>query len=232
MDSKLWPSTKRALENEVRAIVARTPIETPIVGEDLSFMVELFQMHPMWLAKWAGGVRSIVIRENRGYGMRPTLGFWLIRTDDSEVDISWRECIYPTPHHAKVRAAMRLAVTEQLVDCRRRWMMSKRAMAMGGHAYQCDACGNDVANEDAEVDHQPPQEFKTMVAEFLSAKKFLFTDIAVEHGPRGDKLQDEELARDWREWHEQRALLWLVCKPCHKRLTADRKTDAAQTGGE
>lgn len=213
--------TKKAIQAEIRAIVARSGIEKPLIGDDLAYVLKVLQGHPEWESKKGCGIGHLVVRENKSYGRKTTFGFWIIREDDSEVDISWVEALSPTPHPTKVKLAFRQLITHQVHDYR----TTKTVGGIDGQVV-CESCSQSVENPNANVDHRPPSEFDDLVSAFLTERglEFTFVEIAPNlDGQIGDRLKNGELAKDWQEWHRERADLWLICTPCHKLLSAARK---------
>lgn len=211
--------TKKAITERIRAIANNAELSVPLAGDAEQFVMDILRKHPDWTVKQGAGVSAVVVKENRAYGYRPTRGFWLKRIDGTEVDISWVEALSPTPHDRKVKLALRHLIADQSHEYRAN-------LTSMSNLVRCESCQNETHVDNADVDHRPPCEFETLVQSFLVDMCIGFDDIKIaphEDKDLKDKLQDEKLAEDWREWHRKRSQLWLICKPCHKQLTAARK---------
>lgn len=170
----------------------------PIVNSaDLAFLAALFNQHPAADSKLGCGIERIEIRLNRFNSP----GFWIVRRDGSETDISYRVCISGArSHRSLVLSALRHAVVDQVMDF--------KASAMHAGA-RCALTGQPL-DEKCHVDHTPP--FIELAQEF-AALHGGFDAVHIEpsaDGMIGRGLADVVLRDQWCEFHRKRATLSLV----------------------
>src|SRR5207247_325445 len=80
---------------------------------DQEFLLDLLAMHPESGEKIGEGVDHFEVRKNGS-----TVGFWIVRSDGSDVDFSFYKCLRAPSHEEEVRGAMRAAVVEQKYNVR------------------------------------------------------------------------------------------------------------------
>lgn len=199
-----------AAREYVRELVARCRLGEPITDlHDAMFVRALLQRHPSVQEKIGRGVRHIEVRLNKHNG-KANRGFWIVRTDGSELEFSWLECLKPTAHRNKVYNAMRAAVQDDVYEFKRRQFT-------GVKTVKCALTGAVIGMTDADVHHEPP--FKQLVDEFVQGK---FDDVQVDDGHSsaqfGDRLVDECFIERWRKYHDEKAGLRIVKRESHQAL--------------
>jgi len=75
----------------VRGLIGRYSIGSFLDSEDESFCLALFSRHSHYSEKVGSGIESIEVRRDE-YGNKH---FQIHRTDGSDIDISWVQCISP-----------------------------------------------------------------------------------------------------------------------------------------
>lgn len=198
--------TKKSLEETIRGIVASYKNEQTLKDEDKNFIVALIEnQHPQAEAKIGPGIARIIVRQNPIY--THTRGFHLFRVDGTDTDVSWTECLRPTPHHKKVRRAMRFLVESQT-------RAFKQEFFDIGESPYCQITGELINFTDSHVDHVPPLTFDQLVENFFTELQLDINSI----GLRGDQddnkyvdlLDDDKLADRWQEYHLENANLRVI----------------------
>jgi hypothetical protein len=168
-------------------ILARGP---HIVCEDdhVFLLTDVFPRHPDWAEKQGGGVRNIEVRVS---GMYRSTGFWLIRADGSEIDISYRTSLdgRGTERTRTTRAA-RSEIAAQMGA----WKVANQMPEPGMHC-----------------DHIDP--FDAILADWLRTVGLEYGEIIVIGNRVGfqDLFLSRELALSWQRFHKQRARYqWLA----------------------
>lgn len=77
-------------------------------ADDQQFLLDLLAMHPESPEKIGPGVDHFEVRDNGS-----TVGFWVVRSDGSSIDFSFKKCLRAPGHEEQVRGAMRAAVRDQ-----------------------------------------------------------------------------------------------------------------------
>lgn len=200
-----FPS-KESLKRHIRAIVDRYADGVPLGDDDKAFVLSLCTRHPDWKQKQGVGIDSVVIRYNStAYGS--CRGFWLIRTDKSEVDISWIACITP-PSPMKCLAQ---AARYEIVDQRNEF--SKRYFKSTSERF-CAVSGVRISRRTSQVDHAYPNTFQSLLECWLEWHNLKPEDIEIEDANNGldSRFVDRLLASDWQDFHRTNSDLQMVHK--------------------
>ena len=180
---------------KARQILAEIPIGQLLMGADRAFAVGLLEHHPNRIQKVGPGLAEVYISTSPDDipGNHPC--FWLIRTDGSRTDFSFRRCLGTKNKSALKRSdviiAMRHAIRAQI----------RRVESPGHH-----------------VDHVIP--FAELAEAFWLASGIGWA--VIELAPAGDntavrQFADPELAMRWAEFHDLLAVLRVV--PAEVNLT-------------
>lgn len=199
-------ATKTQLEEFVRQIVARHADEQPLAGDDLVFVLTLLEQHPNAEVKVGCSVASVVVRRNPVYNNNR--GFYLVRTDGTGTDFSWRECLRATPAHKKVTHALRVLVEPQTLKFKQEFFDSGQT--------RCELTGETIAFVGAHVDHVPPLTFAQLVADFCAEYGFELASIPLRNeladNKYVDEIDDDFIATLWQEYHRRHAVLRVVSR--------------------
>lgn len=204
--------TKSAAHAAFRAVLARTEDGQNLAGDDDELVRLLIHdgNHPHIADKVGPGIAAVVVRRST-YGTR---GFWIIRTDGTEVDFSYLTALSGAPSREKTaKAALRQEVGWQIAAFRDRHALSE------GSA-DCGLCSEPVTADSVHVDHDDPtfDQLATRFAESVGG----WDQLAVEcFGDVGRRLRDRSLAAAWQSLHETTARLRLTHRRCN--LTRPRK---------
>jgi len=197
--------TKEQLYKKVKDIVASYQDGIPISDEHKQFMLSVFSHHRNSESKFGCGVKDLVIRKTPAYGSRC---FFIIRNDGTEIDISAKECIYPSSHTINVTLAAREEIQPQI-------NMFKHN---NEKPENCDLCGRTIHNSDTtEIDHIVL--FSDLFNGFLQTYDLTIEDIEVEDNENGltMKLKDKQQARCWSVYHNTHATLRYVHMECNRK---------------
>jgi hypothetical protein len=178
--------------------------------EDDAFLRELVKHHPQAATKIGVGIDHFEIRRGGRFNQNV---LWLIRRDGTETDISYRKCVNgDASHRAKVLAAMRAAIADQIIGFRDRALTADA---------RCALTGVPLTRENLHVDHDPP---------FIKIAESFFARISggVEairltsemDGSLGRTLADPTIVFDWREFHREHATLFLTSATANMRKGA------------
>lgn len=199
-------TTKEALRDRIRGIVAAYSDEQELSVTDLTFTLAVLDRHPQAETKVGCGVASMTVRTNPVY--RSNRGFYLIRVDGTGTDWSWTECLNPTPHPRKVIRAMRVLVEPQT-------LAFKHAFFAKGPQV-CELTGALITFVGSHVDHIPPLTFEKLVADFLEEYRLDIGAIPLRDELADnnyvDAIDDDFIAVRWIEYHRSHAALRVVSR--------------------
>lgn len=205
-------ASKDAVRKECQRILHETPIHAALDGHDDNFMRALLLRHPSAETKIGAGVSAIYVRKNPIYGDN---AFWLVRTDGTETDFSYRECLRPRSEAEKVRAALRYSVRDQILDFR-------TEIFAGREAILCPITGAVMTINDCHIDHVEPDTFERLADMFISHEggiaAFKLRDGS--DNEIGRRLSDDNLEVRWRLFHQTHARLRAISIAAHKAVTA------------
>jgi hypothetical protein len=146
-------ATKQELCRRASAIL----FSGKISPEDDAFLREIVKGHPQSDIKIGPGIDHFEIRRTGRFKQNV---LWLIRTDGTATDISFRRCINgDVSHRTKVLAAMRAAVADQIVAFRDRALTTNA---------RCSITGVPLTRDNLHVDHDPP--FIELARAFLASE--------------------------------------------------------------
>lgn len=181
--------TKSMMKLRCSRILAQGP--SVIEGEDFIFlMTDVFPRHPDWAEKCGVGVSHIEVRK---HGQYKNLGFFIVRTDGSSIDISYRVAMDGRGTvYARFCSAARSEVNPQVFA----WKCSNTAPADGMH------CDHVIA-------------FDTILKDWLATVGLTFDEILVTSQLVGhtDLFMERSLAVSWQRFHLKHARYqWLTAE--------------------
>lgn len=206
--------TKAALAREMQRILS-LPAGTILAGQDRGIAQAVIAMHPNAAEKTGSGIAQLVIRAN-SYGHGHALH--IIRTDGSEVDVSYRRALAPrtdAADHADLLAALRQEVAEQVANFKRDQL---------NRAAVCAVSGVTLTTGSAHVDHVPPWTFAALAGAWLDGRE---TPALQGIGDRGRRLADRREAADWQRFHRWAARLRLIHSDVNYTIAACRRREVA-----
>ena len=139
-------------------------------------------------------------------------GFYLVRTDGSLVNFSYRVGMNGRPNPwAAFCSALREAVSYDVLD----W---KNTQFKAG-PVPCPLCGRVMDRKDAHADHTHPVTFNSLAKEFAEDHGIEPSAVLYKNVPMYE-LADEALEVRWVQFHQARAVLRLLCAGCNTRIGA------------
>jgi hypothetical protein len=200
---KMEFATAKLATEYVRGLVARYADDAVANQPDTEFLKDLLELHPRCEEKVGCGVSAFKFKTNPEYTNTRTI--FIVRTDGIETDFSWTKCIDgETPERLR-RAALRRAVTDQIIEFKREVLLRGRVM--------CPVTGEELSWEFCHVDHCSPNTFDNLVDDWLVERSLTIDSIEIT--PSRDSsfsrtLSDEAQRESWREFHRQRKHLRLL----------------------
>ena len=195
--------TKTALEQAVRSIVNSATLKQALPKEQRDFLISLLKHHHEWDIKKGSGISHLEIRINVN-ATGSTRGIWIVRTDGSEIDISWRVPLSPagkTTHLENLNAAAREAIQDQMHEAHETLPCEC-----------CDLCGQPMKRFDKlHADHSHPS-FKDIFEDFFGGSEHT---INVSNVGITTHIVDPEIRQAWQNHHAASAKLRLVHKKCN-----------------
>jgi len=189
--------SKKEIAEVIKGIVGRYAIGDILTIDDTQFMIHVLEMHPRSKEKIGCGVARIRCAISPVW---KTPCLLLTRSDGTETDFSWRQCLYPASRGSEVKKACREAVREQIRTVRNLYFGSER----------CPITGERITKANLHVDHEPPFTFAVIYKAWIEE---CHIDVkAVEITGHQDnshivEFADPELAKQFAEFHRECAKL-------------------------
>jgi hypothetical protein len=195
-------STKAALKERVRRIVAGYEYGQHLTEVDFAFIRALIELHPERDEKVGVGIASFQVVLDPEWKRNRMI--MLHRIDGSATDFSWISCIDGTNRPRDIKQAMRHAVREQIYDY--------RAVALAAGAV-CPYRGIRLTENNSHVDHIAPSTFKALVDGFLQSERVTLEQVEIT--PSRDnqllsELIDQAFEVRWYSYHRAHAHLRLI----------------------
>jgi hypothetical protein len=132
----------------------------------------------------------------------------------------------------EVRLAFREAVEADVEAFRRLARRVGEGEAEAGEELRCgiSGCQITIGSDEWDVDHQDPPSFAQIVNEFLDDRQMAKADVEVskQAGDVQPRLADDQLRREFRQLHKERARLRVVLKSEHRRMNQAQQRTAAR----
>lgn len=152
---------KTQISDYVKNVLASAKLDSYLVGDELSVLLDLLTWHPEAEQKIGPGIAGIMVRANGDFG-KNARGFWLTRTDGSVTDFSYRKCLQgEQSYRTKFIAACRFAVKDHISEFRDEFFRVAPAPT-------CALTGTPLNPEGSHVDHTPPYTFDRIVQAFVT----------------------------------------------------------------
>jgi hypothetical protein len=163
--------------------------------KDFEELMCLFKNHPD--TNKLNNVKDIYIIRNKKNSKY--FEFRLIKTDGTEEDISYRNCINKRSSNYDINQAFRNSIDYQIKDFR------------NNCTKECVLCG---CNQDIHIDHI--YLFKNLVKDFINERD----DIPTSFDDNIDntaifKKENINFENEWKEYHEKHSTLRPLCKNCN-----------------
>lgn len=154
-------ATKTELTEFIKSVLAGSPLNTPL-GEDVANVLrDLFALHPDAEAKMRAGIERIEVRVN-GEFARNSQGFWIVRADGTETDISYKKCLDGEAAYRNQFIRACRATIRPHIDHFRNEFFRHSPMPT------CCLTGQPLRPETCHVDHAPPYTFERIIEAFVT----------------------------------------------------------------
>ncbi|TDX21602.1 uncharacterized protein DUF3223 [Modicisalibacter xianhensis] len=210
MTKKWWqPQYKRQADliEEIRGQINSARLNQPLGPANEAFFLWVLSHHHEFEEKRGCGIRHLEVRENWFHG-KATRGLWIVRTDGSEIDISWRTAIKQggaMGHEANVKAAARHEVADQIEKF--------RASSWIHLGELCELCSEPLLQGQLHhVDHIEP--FDELLRDFVCDDYSL---IQLKDKGLYGEFACRGMAAQWSQYHAYNAKLRLVHAVCNLR---------------
>ena len=198
-------ANKTRLLERIRGILYAYPIGGRLNTADRNFLYALVDMHhPDGDLKIGVGVARMEVRQNRTY--RNNREFWIVRTDGTETDFSFMECLRPSTPLSKFKNACRVAVALDVAAV-------KADFWRGRESAVCPLTGSAMTFADSHVHHAGPFDFAAIVQSFIAQDGIEVSSVqltGIADGEIGDRFNDPELERRFVAYHNNLAQLQVV----------------------
>jgi len=195
--------TKKAMKEKCQEILYKYPYGIGIAGEDREFLEKIFANHPSWDEKRGCGIRAIRIRNNPTY--RHNREFYLERTDGTTTAISFHKCSQKETPKFIFATACRKAIEPDIV------------------AFKCNYPHIDF--KEYVIHHGGDMDFDTIVLQYIEDGQIDITKV--EYLPDTDQMFGwhflPAMAKDFRQYHAQRAKLEIMPLSEHRHLHRERQ---------
>ena len=199
---------KSVAKKRISNLLSHWPLNIPVGESDFELLCEVLKNHPYYLQKLGCGIQRIEIRTNPVYKNR---GFYIIRTDGSCTDFSYRQCLYPASNKQKFLNACRVAIMPQILEFKETFFGS-----LMGQFYCCPLTGEEVNETNCHIDHRPPNTFKSLIETFISISGIDPNIVKVAgsqvDGCVKDTLEDKALEERWKVYHAENCNLRVVSR--------------------
>ena len=206
-----FPTQARLIEH-IRAIIAKYPDGLNVDEEDDLFLRALLQRHRDAIEKIGKGVHYFTIETEPKYKTR---GFWLHRIDGTKTDFSYRMCIRSSSHREDVLAALREAVSEQMIKFREETFNGNE------HVF-CPLTKQQITRQQAHVDHIYPQTFSQLVKDWSAQEEINLDTVPLERstdGKIGRKINDAYVVESFQWYHQEHAHLQVIEKSTNIKMS-------------
>lgn len=196
--------TKELVRLHAKAIKDRHKPGDVLEGDELAFMLDLLMWHPDAAGKIGVGIRQMMVRANPKFGQNE---FYLIRTDGSATEFSYKQCVQPSTPEADFTTACRVAVAPDIIAFQQAYFKAHRVS-------QCPLTGEELTLHNAHVDHIPPRTFKAILKAFVDSRHLTLADVALKgkhiDNHIGAALANADLKADWIAFHRANAELRVI----------------------
>lgn len=197
-------SSKEAVSDHAKAIKDKHRPGEFLEGDELDFMLELLLWHPDAATKIGVGIRHLMVRANPQFGHNE---FYLIRTDGSATEFSYKQCVQPKTAEAEFKTACRVAIAPDVIAFGQAYFAETRFS-------KCPLTGEEMTSANAHIDHTPPTTFSALLSAFVKLHGIVpaLVELTGKHEDNSFRLQiaDEELRNAWIAYHRQYARLRVI----------------------
>jgi hypothetical protein len=153
--------TKTALTDYIKTVLAQSPLNAPLTNDAADVVTDLFKLHPESDTKIGAGIDRVEVRINREFAGN-SRGFWIVRADGTETDISYKKCLEgETVHRNQFIKACRATIKPHIEYFRREFFRVATTPT-------CCLTGQPVQPNTCHVDHTPPYTFERIIDAFAA----------------------------------------------------------------
>jgi len=184
--------TKVAKANKCKEILGKGTIN----DEEKLFLFGLIKNHPDFYSKRGVGIKDFFIKKT-AWG---SMGFWILRNDNSETDFSYKQCLTPRTKLQEIKYACRTAIEDDIL-----------AHKILGVGY---------------VAHHKNISFKEIFEEWIKDKKI--EDLLLEDLRDNQvkiRFKDKAIAEDFRTFHNKLAEIEEISVEEHNKIHFGEKDD-------
>lgn len=197
--------SQQAIIERAKLLIHTAVLNQPLAGEAHAFVEDLLHKHERADEKIGAGIQHFEVRR----GAMNSRCLWVIRTDGSETDFSYKLCIRPATPLGNFTAAARRAVAIQMIAFRDAWF---EQYAGPDGKVTCSITGERYSKAEVDVDHIAPQTFASILHAYIEERGIDLTHICYVQGD-GVMLAmfaDSKLTQDFARYHEARARLRVI----------------------
>jgi hypothetical protein len=173
-------------------------------GRGFCLLRDLLFQHPEAELKIGAGIQRFEIRRNPVFATQNT--FYVIRSDGSETDFSFRTCLLGKKRskYSDFCSAARNAIRDQIV-------VFKTSQFIGINNPRCGLTGVELEFHQCHVDHVIT--FDSLLKDFIQ-KYNIDVDSVIDDKPHDGEIfpifTDDDIRRQWIEFHRKHAVLRLT----------------------
>lgn len=173
-------------------------------SSDFDNVYGLIEIHPQKKEKIGCGIDHFRI----GTAKFKTKSFEVVRKDGSTEFLSYTKRINkPKNEFSRFRYACRQAIQNDLITVKQKYFKENAINSK----VKCQESGELLTYEDLNVDHRQPNTFSVIVDRFIEIKGLNVNEIEyLEIGGGPNEIADEDIKKEFREYHKGKANLRLV----------------------
>ena len=194
--------SKTAAKEYVQELLSRYSYGTTIKGNDFSFFCSLIERHEKSDEKIGVGIKELQVKKNPNDLKSKVI--YIHRSDGSEIDFSWRNCIKPPSPLSRVLDAARFLIWTQVEDFKNQCFAKDQT-------HICPETGIMIDRELSATDHENPQTFDRLFKDWCVSENVDPKDIetvSIENSRR--TFKNEILKNSWIAFHQQHASLRVI----------------------
>ncbi|MBN9542725.1 MAG: DCL family protein [Alphaproteobacteria bacterium] len=213
---QLFTSKKSAI-TYVQSVLKKY-IDGDILEEsDKLFIIDLLALHPQKDEKIGCGVANILYDYSPDFRSRC---LYIIRTDGSKIQFSWRTCIEGEKLKIDIYEAFREAVISQIKE----YIKDNFVEKMRCPIFPDIELTNIRSKKNIHVDHESPKTFKNLVDAFLRSESLDILDVKISDPKlhlNTAQLADEGFKSRWQYFHQKEANLRVISQEANLKLSGN-----------
>lgn len=192
-------NTKKSIIDKCKYILNKTDINGSVTDEEYEYLLDILPNHPDWDIKKGNGIKDIVVNKtNYSNKYCENRCFYIIRNDDTKIDISYLKAINNPSNKSIIKKACRDAIRQEIVNVKSKinWGFDK-----------CVISGEILYPHNTEIDHYD-YPFNIVVENWINSKneKMLLDNIVF------GVFIDNEIIADFVTYHNANTHLRAIIK--------------------